>query len=210
MKLSTTTLFYQLTIVIIFLPACVGQRLHHFPRIETTKIVAQEKEGLKVTLSRFNSAESSAYFGTDLNYYGYLPLHIRIHNASNSIYIMKATEIELSLVSPKKIAELLYHDTRSFFIWTTIPSVIFAWPLLGITLPATFAMGYDNKHITDNLADKSLKRKEVIEIHPRETIDKFIFTYEEDLPQYSNISFIKKRTESWLTFYVDFSQEIKK
>lgn len=206
MIISTFKLRYVAIIVLCFLPACAGKRLQHFPRAGTTKVCAQEKEGLKFYLSKFSSSESRSYFGTDLNSYGYLPLHLRVHNASGAIYVLKASEVELPIVSPKKIMDLLYHDTWSFLLWTTIPSVIFAWPTLGITLPAAWAMSSDNKKIMENLSEKSLKKKEVIEIQPHETLDKFIFTYEEELPIYANISFLKKKLESWVTFYVDFSQ----
>lgn len=197
-------------VVIIFLPACVGQRLRQFPRLETTKIFSQEKEGLKVSVGRFYAKESCSFFGTDLTYYGYVPLQIHILNTSNSSYILKSNEVELSFVSPKKIMDLLYHDTYKFFAWTTTPAVIFAWPLLSITVPTTWILSNDNAKITDNLSEKTLKRNETIEIQPHESCDRFIFAYEEDLPAQTTISFIKKRTESWLSFYIDLSQEPKK
>jgi hypothetical protein len=204
-----TTSYILSSIVIVLLPACRGQRLRQFPRLEGTKIFSQEKEGLKVCVGRFNAAESQAYFGTDLTYYGYVPLQLHILNTSNSVYTLKSNEVELSIVSPKKIMELLYHDTYKFFAWTTTPAVVFAWPLLSITLPTTWILSNDNAKITDNLLEKTLKRNETIEIKPHESCDKFIFAYEEDLPAQTTISFIKKRTESWLSFYVDLSQEPK-
>jgi hypothetical protein len=194
-------------ILLVMLPGCLGRRLQYFPRMDTNKIFHQQKEGLNVTIGKFDASASRSYFGTDLTYYGYVPLHLHVSNSSNSPYILKTGEVELPLAPSKKVMDLLYHDVRSFTLWTTIPAVIFAWPLLAVTVPIACGLWYDNKKITENLTEKTLKKNETIEIRPYESMDRLIFAYVEDLPSHANISFMKKKTESWLTFYVDLTQE---
>lgn len=194
--------------ILLILPSCLGRKLAHFPR-SGSAICMQEQEGLKLKLNRFNAAEVQDYFGADLVSEGYLPLHLHIYNGTNSRYILKATTMEFPVISPRKVLKFLHHDVYTFSWVGSYYSIILLWPALSIVIPAAFAMHKNNREITENLVEKTLKRYDVIEIKPYETVNRFIFTCEEELPPIANISLIEQETHSLLTFQIPFSQELQ-
>ncbi|HVX00529.1 MAG TPA: hypothetical protein VHA52_08860, partial [Candidatus Babeliaceae bacterium] len=131
---SVRYVLYVLCLMLI--PGCGGNRnLSYFPTTESEKAFTALEQDLEVTVQKFSSQDAYDYFGTDLPALGYIPLHLHVYNKSKDMYVLRAGDIELPLVSCRRIAELLYYNTGSFALWTSIPAAVFFWQALGVIIP---------------------------------------------------------------------------
>jgi hypothetical protein len=200
-----TFVVYVLLVSILCLSGCIyHQNLSVFPRTSKTKACKQENDSLVITVQKFDSADSVDYFGVDFPVYGFIPLHVHIHNPGNDYQVVRSGDISLGIAPVKQIAELMYYNTQRFVSWTTTPALLFFWQALGVTIPAALAMYYFNVEIDKNLREKVLKNGESIKIQPHQTINKFLFTYSDDLPKSFYMTAHNKRTGVTSTFDFEF------
>jgi hypothetical protein len=197
-------------ITIILVPSCGGPRnMSFFPSTETEKAFLEMTQDLEISVQKFSSQDAKDYFGADLPALGYVPLHLHVYNKSDDMYVLRAGDIELPLVSCRRIAELLYYNTSSFATWTSIPAALFYWPALSVIIPTACGMSWYNASVDKDLNEKGFKKSEVLKILPHEVVDKFIFVPADELPNCFALNFTNKKTKWVTTLDVSFEEASK-
>lgn len=199
-----------LSTIILFLSGCTKQKIKlekKFNQIEhSNKYSAdfsKEINGILLAVQKFNSDKSINVFGTDILACGYQPIQITVRNLSNETVYLSPTNINLNLVSPKKVAKRCHWKTGELVCTGGVAAAIFYWPAL---IP-TFMFGYNLKNSNAKVSKKIIcenviQNWDIIKIRPCEVISRIVFVENNSVPEQFLITLFCKDSKNALDFEV--------
>lgn len=202
-----------LCFVLLTFTSCINLRvnrnrnyLQRFPQQKVETSYNLNQDDVQIIVHKFDAQDCKDYFQVNLIDKSIVPIHLKIINESNNIYVIRPSYIDLQPAEPLRIAKILHWDTSYYVSLMSYLSVMFWWPGIFYAGQAGYDMYYDNKKI-DQLIESNALAGQVIEILPFEIIDKFIFVEAADYKDPFILRMFNQTEHKLLTFEIHLSEK---
>lgn len=155
---------------------------------------SQEKKNILIALKKFTPYECEDVFNVNVVKYGYQPLQITISNFSNELVYLSPTNIDLKLVSPKKVAKSCHWKTSELTTGAGILSFYFFWPALIPTAYCGMEMQNTNEKITKSIVQQDMVQCwDNVSVLPSEIVSRILFVSNDEFKKKFLISLFSSK-----------------